>query len=916
MPSKGYSFHIGLNKADPNHYPGLEALRSAVNDAQDMQKLAERIFHFGHTQLVIDEEATAERVLGALNRYARLLQPGDLLLLTYSGHGGTVEDPFFMNKGGDEPEDETWCLYDRQLIDDELYEAFLQFREGVRILVVSDSCHSGTVTRVAPGIRNDDRSIAARQEEELEREVEALMKKYDYRSKKMPRTLATKVYTGNWEKVYKPVQEKFSRRRPKQEMQASVKLFAACQDNQIAFDGMRNGRFTMVLKNIILNEKWQNLPALDFFNLLKKPFSYPSPNYYAYGPLIPAFEQYSPFRIEVEGSVSAAVAPEEPAFPVGEGTGALQEQATPESTRPTAETAGGEPSAGAWRVAVELPAAELARELLLKLCPEGTLGLQFKGGYPSRRCLVDVDGSIFQSAWEVAHDLEKRGEQLGVRVEAEPAWSPNFPAVDELTGAKEAGESFDFMPFWPPVTTGEEASLVWHLDDAHSQLASARAEVWKNLEAAPIRERVMVAHLDTGYWSAHPAFANNHHIRKDLGRSLLSWEWRHNREVADVPENLKLLAWSLDNEGHGTGTLGLLAGWGVDPEATNGEDLGFIGGAPFAEVVPMRISDSVIIFDSDNFCDALEYAMDLGCEVLSMSMGGKPSRRMARLIDEAYERGMVLVTAAGNYIRKGPARIGPKRMVYPARFPRVIAACGACYNQLPYDFQAQAKYAPGAKGFDFDAMEGCWGPAHTMPYAMAAYTPNVPWLVKEEKALLKKSGGGTSSATPQIAAAAALWLLRHKKELRRLGYNGTWKQAEAVRQALFQSAYKKAFDDPRETQKYYGNGILRAMDALRLGVPEIDEAMKAPPSGSSWSGALELLKLIFSSKKAADTVSPALQEALPVELEGLLLDDDEGQELLEALAADSISREEGLERAVALLQRLDRASPALKGVLG
>ena len=50
---------------------------------------------------------------------------------------------------GDEADkqDETWCLYDGQLIDDELYFELSKFAPGVRILVLSDSCHSGTVVR-------------------------------------------------------------------------------------------------------------------------------------------------------------------------------------------------------------------------------------------------------------------------------------------------------------------------------------------------------------------------------------------------------------------------------------------------------------------------------------------------------------------------------------------------------------------------------------------------------------------------------------------------------------------------------------------------------------------------------------------------------------------------------------------------
>ena len=68
-----------------------------------------------------------------------------MFLLTYSGHGSQVPD-----KNGDETEDgydETWVLYDRQLVDDELYALWSKFAAGVRIVVLSDSCHSGTAIR-------------------------------------------------------------------------------------------------------------------------------------------------------------------------------------------------------------------------------------------------------------------------------------------------------------------------------------------------------------------------------------------------------------------------------------------------------------------------------------------------------------------------------------------------------------------------------------------------------------------------------------------------------------------------------------------------------------------------------------------------------------------------------------------------
>jgi hypothetical protein len=56
---------------------------------------------------------------------------GDLVAIYYSGHGGNeIPD---LNKDEDDPWDdrfdETWCLYDAQLIDDELYYQWKKFKK-------------------------------------------------------------------------------------------------------------------------------------------------------------------------------------------------------------------------------------------------------------------------------------------------------------------------------------------------------------------------------------------------------------------------------------------------------------------------------------------------------------------------------------------------------------------------------------------------------------------------------------------------------------------------------------------------------------------------------------------------------------------------------------------------------------------
>jgi hypothetical protein len=60
-----------------------------------------------------------------------------------------------------------------------------------------------------------------------------------------------------------------------------------------------------------------------------------------------------------------------------------------------------------------------------------------------------------------------------------------------------------------------------------------------------------------------------------------------------------------DQSGHGTGTIGILAG----PN---------IGGAPEAEIVPLRIANSMVLFFASAVASALNYAVQDNCDVISM----------------------------------------------------------------------------------------------------------------------------------------------------------------------------------------------------------------------------------------------------------------------------------------------------------
>ena len=124
-------------------------------DAKDMTQIA-RSRRMAATVL-LTSDATRARMLKAIRGAARKLKKGDLFFLSYSGHGGQVKDV-----SGDEADkqDETWCLFDAELIDDELHYELSRFAPGVRILVLSDSCHSGSVTREARPVTDPARPDA------------------------------------------------------------------------------------------------------------------------------------------------------------------------------------------------------------------------------------------------------------------------------------------------------------------------------------------------------------------------------------------------------------------------------------------------------------------------------------------------------------------------------------------------------------------------------------------------------------------------------------------------------------------------------------------------------------------------------------------------------------------------------------
>lgn len=382
--------------------------------------------------------------------------------------------------------------------------------------------------------------------------------------------------------------------------------------------------------------------------------------------------------------------------------------------------------------------------------------------------LARPDTRTAMSAWDLAHQVVANNPDV---VYAEPD-EASIATYNEQSNQARGCEEDGYNEEWGHPGEGH---FSWHLEDTHSQLRSARQ--------ADSPNRIRIAHFDTGY---DPKFiAMPKYLRTDLQRNFIEGEDK-NSAVDLGSEGL------LNQPGHGTSTISILAGNHVRRPQNNFDD--YVGGAPFAEVVPIRLSRSVVLYKTSAFVKALYYIMDINCDVVSMSMGGVASEYWAKAVNDAYDHGIVLVTAAGNNF----GRLPTTNLVFPARFQRVIGVCGVTYNLKPY-FQYEL--------FEFK-MQGNYGPSEVMTYAMAAYTPNILWAKMGCVDKFSVDGGGTSAATPQIAAAAALWLQKYRD----FRYDHPWQRVNAVRHALFSSAYKGL----KDSKKYYGNGVLKANAALQV----------------------------------------------------------------------------------------------------
>ncbi|HMO49803.1 MAG TPA: S8/S53 family peptidase [Kiritimatiellia bacterium] len=401
-------------------------------------------------------------------------------------------------------------------------------------------------------------------------------------------------------------------------------------------------------------------------------------------------------------------------------------------------------------------------------------------------------------------------------VELEPTWDVmptniNYQAKTTLKHGLPQNE------LWPTFTNRP----FWYMDDEYTQLRAARSNVMVSM-IGQTGSIVRVGHIDTGTKSSHLGHPTNivHPANYSKVKETSTLWDPPEPNADDVREDSNAL---LHVYGHGLATLSVLASPAKLNAAGQFDHQGELQGiVPFAEVVPVRARPHFMHFFPVRLARAIMHCVTNEVDVISISQGGTPSLALTAAINEAYERGTLVVAASSDFIYPYiiPSAIPFRDMAYPARYNRVLAAAGLDGSYESYGnnrWHAFPSYVIRfwklrSNGLPL-VLRGSYGPEEWMDNTLSGFAPNIPFADASSDSTFDLDGGGTSATTPQVAGAAALWLQYHMNDFADPTNRWSWEKVELMTRAL---KYTASVRHIRETQfrEKYGHGYIKANNAL------------------------------------------------------------------------------------------------------
>ncbi|MBX3041869.1 MAG: S8 family serine peptidase [Bdellovibrionaceae bacterium] len=276
-----------------------------------------------------------------------------------------------------------------------------------------------------------------------------------------------------------------------------------------------------------------------------------------------------------------------------------------------------------------------------------------------------------------------------------------------------------------PADVGQAVQDPGVYSQTYAQVGATAA--WQLSSPSDANNRPIVAVIDTGLDASHPVFTRSNSVWVNPGEIPGNGiDDDYNGYVDDVS------GWNFignnanffDDENHGTHVAGIVLG------ATQN-----IVGAPTIEskirIMPLKFLDKNGSGSTAAAVNAIYYAVNMGAKVINCSWGGSAySRALHDALTHAYEKGVLVVTAAGNYTSNNDVSA-----MYPANYavPSNVSVAATTDNDRLASFTnygAKTVHLASPGVYVFSTLPGGW------------------WT----------SMSGTSMAAPFVAGAAALAL--------------------------------------------------------------------------------------------------------------------------------------------------------------
>jgi len=290
---------------------------------------------------------------------------------------------------------------------------------------------------------------------------------------------------------------------------------------------------------------------------------------------------------------------------------------------------------------------------------------------------------------------------------------------------------------------------------------------WNIVKGSPT---VVVAVVDSGARLDHP----------DLqGIFLPGYDFTENdSDPTDNPRSGK--------QSHGTHVTGTIA-------AVTDNSLGVAGmtWGQFPSIIPVKVFDNNGSTTESIIAQGIVYAVEHGARIINMSFAGPDTPVVKAAINYAFEHGVLMIAAAGNYNTSNP--------YYPASYEEVISVSAVGPTML------KASYSNYGNGIDFAAPGGdskVGGEAGTIK--STGYTAS---LGNSYTYL-----AGTSMASPHVAGLAALLMAK--------GYAGRDEFGEEIIKKILRETALDLGEPGWD--EYYGYGLVQAYAAL-FNAPSIAE---------------------------------------------------------------------------------------------